>query len=334
MDYGQIIKRSWEIVKKNKFLWWLGVLAAFAGGFGSPSFNFSGLRGFPSSDSSNNANLQSGEFPKQFSDAFSNVNIPAVIAIVAIALVLILIVYFAVLYFSLSAKAGLVTSVDKIEKEGNAIGFRSAMREGRKYFWKLFGLGWLICLGMLVLILPLVALIFLLVFWHPVAAVVGLGLLIFVCFLAIIVLSFLVSIVAMFTQMMIVLENKKVFSAIRDSYELLKRNLKDVIIGYAIMLGVNVLIGIVMILLIGAVVVIGSILAGVFYLIGGVIATIVCVIVLIPVCLGFFMVMGGLITAFTLTYWTLFYRALKYIDEKKSDSGVAKNNFAQAAIVQ
>src|SRR5688572_19088774 len=49
IDYGKIIKRSWELTWKNKWLWVMGlVLAVFGGGAGS-----SGGGGSSSSNSSN-----------------------------------------------------------------------------------------------------------------------------------------------------------------------------------------------------------------------------------------------------------------------------------------
>ena len=38
MDYGAIVRRAWEITKKYRFIWWLGLLAILAEG-GMSGFN-------------------------------------------------------------------------------------------------------------------------------------------------------------------------------------------------------------------------------------------------------------------------------------------------------
>lgn len=333
MDYGQIIKRSWEIVKKNRFLWWLGILAAFAGGFGNYSFNFSGLNGFSSSGGSSSTTSQSADFPKQLSDFFSSAHFPAIIAFVAITIVFMLVVYFVVLYFSIKAKAGLIISVNKIESERSSIGFRAAMREGKKYFWRLFGLGWLVALAMFILILLVIVPILILVFWHPLAVMISLGLLTLVGFILIITFSFLASIILSFAQLFIVLDDKKVFVALHDSYELIKRNVMDVVIGYAITIGIGFVVALAIILLVIAVLVVGAILGGITYLVGGGVAVAICTTVVILAGIVFFAIVIGFITAFTSTYWTLFYRALRYVDKTREESGVAKGSLVQTSVI-
>jgi len=328
MDYGQIIKRSWEIVKKNKFLWWLGILATFAGGFGKPSFNFSFPQGIGSSSSdTSTTGTQSVDIAKQFSELSSKIDIPAVIAVIAITVVVLLVIYFVILYFAIRAKAGLIIGVNKIENEGNSIGFRAAMREGKKYFWRLFGLMWLIGFIMLALILLIASPLILLIFWHSIAFAIGLGLLVFVGFMVVILLCFLISIILLFAQLMIVLDNRKVFDAIRESWKLIKRNLKEVAIGYAIAIGIGVLVGIITVLLIIVVIAIGSILGGISYLVGGVIALTVCTTVVMLVGIVSFVIVIGFLTAYGSTYWTLFYRALKYIDANQTESVATKESF-------
>jgi len=53
----------------------------------------------------------------------------------------------------------------------------------------------------------------------------------------------------------------------------------------------------------------------------------------IAVSIVFFAVVGGFVTAFTSTYWTLFYRALGYVDSKKIESGIKKEPLLQAPTI-
>ncbi len=114
-----ILKQAAQIVWRNKFLLWFGILIAL----GSPgSLNFSG---------GNNEFSGKGEAAKQLLESNREFILAAIIIVFAIAIILFII--------SLVAKAGLIKSVNLIAS-GKKSGFKKGWKEGKKYLGRLIKL--------------------------------------------------------------------------------------------------------------------------------------------------------------------------------------------------
>jgi len=136
MDYGQLFRRSWEIVWQNKFLFILGFLAALGGSSGGSSgsnFNFS----VPGPGSSG-----SDPFP---ADAFAEVvDFWAAYGGLILGLLCFLFVLGIVFWLiRLAAQGGMIEAVDRIEA-GEKMTFRTAFSAGVGRIGSLVGLNLLL----------------------------------------------------------------------------------------------------------------------------------------------------------------------------------------------
>lgn len=158
--YRPILKKSWEIVKKYKFLWPLGFLAAFLGNTGDLKFFF---------DLTANVNEQPVIWQNlkdyffrpgliNFLQLFSNtLLLNQLIVIIFLTFCLALLIF--IIWLIISAQAGLINGVYEVEnqKKGN---FWSNFTIGTKFFGPVFGLNLLAkliaFLVLTFLILPLI----------------------------------------------------------------------------------------------------------------------------------------------------------------------------------
>jgi hypothetical protein len=130
MDFGAILKRTWDITWKFKGLWVLGILAGCSGRNGGGS----------GGNASNSINFQgSGDSFPQLERFFNSID-PAVwigLAAAIVLIVLLLVVVFLVL--AILGQAGLIHGFDRAD-EGEMVTLSGAFRGGLPYFWRLFGL--------------------------------------------------------------------------------------------------------------------------------------------------------------------------------------------------
>ncbi|MBK8901725.1 MAG: hypothetical protein IPM53_11115 [Anaerolineaceae bacterium] len=139
MDYGQLFRRSWDIVWQNKYLFILGFLAALgAGGVGSGT-NYN----FPSSSTSTTSPFPP-DFAEEVARFWSQYG----------GLILGLICFFIILgivfwLIRLAAQGGLIEAVDRIEA-GEKMSFGSAFSAGVARIGGLVGLHLLINLPFII----------------------------------------------------------------------------------------------------------------------------------------------------------------------------------------
>jgi hypothetical protein len=212
VNYIQIIKNAWQIAWKNRFLWWFGLLVAL----GSPG----GL----------NLNLNAGK-DSQVDGATTQKVLDFVSQnmhwIVAGAIVLML-VATALGVIGMIARAGLIKAIDSVSKNKPA-GFRAGMKEGKKYFWRLVGLGLIIFFLIIASILVLVFPVIFLIINKAYALAIFLGIL---AFLILIPVLILVSFLKVFGHLYIVLGELSMWNALEKAYELFQRNfLASIIMG-------------------------------------------------------------------------------------------------------
>ena len=138
MPYVALVKESFEIVRRNRFLWFYGL---FAGG---ATFNFPAS--FPSDSGDGSA------------DPVPSVD-PEVVAVIALAVLTLALVLAALSIVSQGALADSVAAI----RSGERRSFGRAWRSGLRSFWRMLGLGVVFALIGLVLLLAVVL---------PVAAVI------------------------------------------------------------------------------------------------------------------------------------------------------------------
>ncbi|HSR48085.1 MAG TPA: hypothetical protein VLL77_08865 [Anaerolineales bacterium] len=284
MDYGGILKRSWDITWKNKGLWILGILAGCTAGNGNPS--------------------QTSSYQFSRSD-FVNVDpylrsVPEETWIlVAIGLVMVfLLVMAAVIVLGILGQAGLIAGVARADETGS-VSLGEAWRGGVPHFWKLLGLALLLFL--LVLVVALAVGLF---------TVLSFGLA-FLCLLPLICLlipvGVLIAAYLSLVQNGIVLENLGVFQAFERAWQILRANFWPIVAMALILLLIGLVAGIVMAVPFFLVLfpIVALAVAGSDTWMG-ILPMLACIVVYFPVLL----VVSGILTTFTSGTWTLVFRRL------------------------
>jgi hypothetical protein len=229
INYIQILKDAWQLTWKNKFLWWFGLLIAIANP-GGLNFNTGG------------GNKKIDDTTIQKASDFMAQNMHWIIA-GAIALIILIIILMIV---SIIARAGLIKSINSISKN-KPTGFRTGIKEGKKYLGRLFRLGltifFLIFASVIVLAVPVVF-----VFINK-AIITGvfLSILAFIILIPVIVLC---SFLKAYGDIYVVLGELSAWNALEKAYELFRKNILASIImwllfipiGFALMLAIIMII--------------------------------------------------------------------------------------------
>lgn len=319
IDFGKIIKRSWEIVKKNKILWILGMLlggASFGGGGGSgfDGSNFSKLR--------NSGSVQTNQLASTIESFFDKVlsvinQIPLYIWLIIIITVIIVVLLGIIIniYVNNWAEGAVIGLVNGAEK-GEEISFRKGASYGIRFAKRLILISIVPSL-IYFLILITFGLLTALSLFFPVpvlniilAIVFGLALLFFM-----LVGSLFLSLLKIISFRIVVVEDKDYLEAYKKAFIFVKKAFIEIIIqgvlNYAIGCGFGCLYTILILLIIGII-----ILGFIIHLGVGLSLAVFGLIILIAS--GVFI---GAFNAFKSANWTLLYRQIK---EKQAEGKNAK----------
>ena len=234
MNYGDILSRSWRVVWNYKFMIVLGFLAALGSGMSSNNFNYT-------ADSSDFQNFPLLDMPGTLPDP---AQIMAVVgALAAGALCFAFILGIALWLLRLTAEAGLIDSASRLDA-GQKVTFGQAMSAGWQKIWRMVGLS-LLVFAIVAVVILLVMLLFGLGIGGTIAggvaggedvaglfAALGVGLVALLCCVicGIALLGIVLSVVYVFAQRAIVLEDRGVVDGIRRGWEVIRANLGEVII--------------------------------------------------------------------------------------------------------
>jgi hypothetical protein len=284
MDYGGILKRSWDITWKNKGLWLLGILAGCTSGNANPSQTSSYQ--FSRTDF-NNLQPYVGNVPEE------------TWILVVVGLVIIgLLIMAAVIVLGILGQAGLIAGVAQADEKGR-VTLGEAWRGGLPHFWKLLGLALLIFA--VVVVVAVAGSLF-------AVLTLGLGVL---CLLPLVCLlipvGVLISAYLSLVQNGIVLENLGVFRSFERAWQILRESFWPIVAMALILLLIGFVVGIVLavpfflvLFPIAALAVAGSdSWMGILPMLG-------CIVVYIPILI----VLSGILTTFTSGAWTLVFRRL------------------------
>lgn len=314
MHWGEILEKSWNYIRKYKFLWGLGILAALTeGGLG-----FSNYTGgsWPGDDSQ--------EFG-QMADSVSGW-VVANIDFIIITLAALFVIALIMLYLSYSARAGLIYSVNSLESGLPAeampqalqagkekLTFAVAFVAGQKYFWRFLGMTLLIALlnfaAAVVIIGAIVAFVFL--------ALASLWFLIIIIPLGILLISALVFLVIYLNLVLLlgtralVIEDSGVIASLRAGKEIINDHFLQILLGWLINIGLGFAASLALAIVFVPVFIVLIIIGMGIYLVSkwtGV------VIYAVPVGLATFtafLVVAGIINAYFSAFWTVVYKKLK-----------------------
>ncbi|MGA9532571.1 MAG: hypothetical protein WBR18_07635 [Anaerolineales bacterium] len=208
MDFGAILKRTWDITWKFKGLWVLGILAGCSGRNGGGS----------GGNASNSVNYQGSgnSFPQL--EHFINSIDPSIWIGLAVAIVLIVLLLVAVfIVVAILGQAGLIHGFDRAD-EGELVTLSSAFRGGLPYFWRLFGLQVLLfVLGIFTVGFVIAALVVIGI------ATLGIGLLCLIPLICLLVpVAVAVGAYLQLVQVAIVVEDNDIFGGFRRAWQAIK----------------------------------------------------------------------------------------------------------------
>ena len=315
MNHTQLLKQAFHITWRYRPLWLFGFLLALCSGGSGGNSNFN-----PPSDSTGFEDILPNSGPMPEIDPGTVIGI--IIAVFCLVLILALI-GVVVSTVSRTALLGMVRQITRTEAVTVGDGFRFGWS---KEAWRLFLVGLVIGIPVFIITLVLILLamspLLLLLINDSAGAIAGgVVLTIIAVLLMIVILMIIGAIVAPIQEISwrrAVLDGQGVIASVGDSFGIIRRNLKDVIIVVLLMMGVGLLWVFVFLLTVLplsllAAVVLGGLPAGLVYLIsnswlGAAVAGIPLAIIAMVLVISFG---TGLFYVYQSTFWTLAYLELK-----------------------
>ncbi len=294
INYLKIVHNAWRITWKHKYLWWFGFFASAMNVGNAFFYIFVGGK-----EENKDLDQKINSLAKQ----------PEWIAIAILAL---LIFYLAFFLIQALAQGSLLASIGKISRKEPA-NFKTALRDGKTYFWKVFLIRLLIglsmfCVGVL-LFTPVIILLYLNANFVAI-------LLIFLALFILIPISFLALFLEIYSLIYAVLGNLSLRYSVENAYLILRKNLTPSLIMALISIVANSLMGIVFIM-VSIPFLIFAFLAGVILSFifneTGAILTIITIFITISILLIFLRAIYGV---FNQSLWILFFEE---IGSPKSD---------------
>jgi hypothetical protein len=305
MSYGDLIRDTFRITLRNRFLWFFGFFA------GSALFNFpSGGGNFDTDDFQRSGSGASSALAAQVGPGIFE-NAALIVGLVVVVL-LIALLFIIMAIISQGALSESVAAIDR----GEGRRFGSTFRAGLGNFWRVLGyylLFFLIGIGLLVAIGVPVAL----VIGGTFAATQSTGARVIVAVLAglaavaLIILIFIpLHIISQYALREVVVRRARVFGSVGSGYGVFRRNLGRSLLLWLIHIGLMIGIGIallVAVLLVGLVLFIPTIaLALAEYSTAAIVTGVIAGLILLPILL----VASGAAGTFGHAYWTLAYLRL------------------------
>lgn len=306
MDFGSIIKRSWQITWRHKALWVLGI---FAGISGCQSGGGGG----------GGSSWRQGDVPGGFDGSAPDLRgfldtvqqwLPALIAAGAL-LVLVGLVWWVL---GIAARGGLIVGVNSIEQEGRP-GVGALWSAGFSRFWSLLGLEVLLRLPIVAVMLAVMAGVLLPLFGSlagggqpgaeviaPICGSLAVGIPVML------VLSFVLGIMELIAKRYVMLGGQGTFEAAGNSWRFFRARFKDTFLMWLINGALNIAASLVLIvpgLVIGVVVAVPVIMAVASGSWGALVPVVGIAFVLIMLLSFAYSAIWG---TFTSALWTIFFR--------------------------
>jgi hypothetical protein len=311
-NFGEVLTRAWKIIWKHKVLWIFGILASCARRSGGSGNGGGGNRGFQTSPSGN-APFSGGQTERVMSQIgqYFEQHLWIILAIIVALLLLSFIFYF----LGMIGRIGLIKGTSMAEKGAEKLSFGEIWSESLPYFWRIFGLNFLIGLVVFVVIfIPLILLVVAVISGGIISgkAAAGFGFVgLFAClipFLCILIpISWVLSIIIEQAQAAIVLEDLGIVDGFKRGWQIVKSNVGPVIV-MSLILGIGGGI-------IGAIVAVPIIIAVIPMIIGmGTLReSLMPIYIALACCLAYMPVLiflNGVLTAYIQSAWTLTFMQL------------------------
>lgn len=230
-NFGEVITRAWQITWKHKILWIFGILASCSrGGGGGSSGGSSVSGGGEGSGYSPFDTSEAGRVFEQIGEWLTSNWWAVALVILGILLLVLLTVFLGTI-----GRIGLIRGTLQAEEGAQRLSFGELFRGSMPFFWRVFGLTFLIGLISMLLFVPLVL-------FGIITAGVG-----FLCLLPLICLLIPVSIaiylIVELANVAIVRENLKLWEGFRRGWELVRANVGTIIVIGLILWVISFVIG-------------------------------------------------------------------------------------------
>ncbi len=285
IPYIGIIKKAWDITWHNRYLWWFGFFVVL-GGIGNMNYSL---------DYSENSELgKSAAFIQQFLESH-----PYWI-IIGIIIVLFL------LSIKILGKGALIKSAYQITK-GQSASYKSGLKDGKKYFWKLLGLG-IVIVGYFLAALLILA--------TPVIFLFINGNYVIGSFLAVIAVLIIIPLFIIFLflreygSLYIVLGELRVIPALESSYKLFRGNILPSIIMALIFIPLNICLVLLFLLIFLPFAIIFLIIGLIFYFFLSNMGALAILFLGILVLVSFLVFVRSVWEVFSQTVWVLFFQEI------------------------
>ncbi|MFQ5575552.1 MAG: hypothetical protein ACE5G8_01045 [Anaerolineae bacterium] len=314
MDYVALIKRAFKITVRYRALWLFGFFLALCGGVGN---------GGGGGGNGGGGGGEGGRFPFE-GPSFNQPDMVTIIAVIAGIVVLVTVLVVVGIIVQVVTRAAIIGMVNQVE-ETEAVTVKDGWRIGwSARAWRIFLVNLIIDLPSFVVFVVLLLLalspLLLLVTSQKVFSVLGVVAAIGLFLLWVFLLLAFGVVIAPFKELgwrYAVLNERRPFDSLKESYALIRQKLKDVAITVLVMLGLRIGWGVASFVLVIATlvlgVIVGGIPAGIAYLLSKEVLT--TVLVGLPFFLLAFIVptafVTGLYLVFQSSMWTLVFRALR-----------------------
>lgn len=313
MNYLEVIKRSFQIIWKNKFLWFFGFFLGGASSFGG--FNFGNSFKTQEKDGEQ---LQ-GMF-WQARDLFLT-HLKTIIPILIIIGALLIIFVLFMIIMRILSRSALIKGVNKLD-ENIQTSLKESFKEGKSYFFKIIGVSLLFLIVKLIIIgIPLAFFVygFFLAFLKEGSILPSFIVFsVFGFFLFIIAASVIVAILKLiqkYAYNFLVLKDQKILESIKNGFNLFKKFWKQSALMWLWLLLISLALGFIIFLAIIVLILPFLLLGFILYLILKTVGIVIAVSFGALVMIVFFAVLRGGVTAFYETIWILTFKRLS---EKES----------------
>lgn len=300
MDFGEVLRRAWQITWKFKILWIFGIFAGCSrgGGGGSGGGGNSGTQFNQPGAGPSNEFPQLQQYATQFGDWISSH-----LWIVALIVLFFLAIIVLTIWLGTMGRIGLIKGTLKADGGAEHLGFGELWSESGPFFWRIFLLSLLVGLAFLVLLVPA----FLIGF-----ATAGVG---FLCliplFCILIPVGILVGVVLQQAEAAIVIEDLSITDGVRRGWEVFRGNLGPMLIMWLILLAIGIVAGIVLalpvlIVVVPAVIAFGAGSSGQNLSYTPLLVAGICFAVYLP----FLWLLNGILTTYLQSAWALTFLRL------------------------
>lgn len=296
MDYGYVLSRAWKIIWEHKVLWIFGILVGLgsAGGSGGSTAN-------------PDVTWTMDQPPYWFDNFAFNFSDTQGILLLCGAILLGLLLVALIIFLSTIGKIGIIRGVSDVElgAQVSRLRFGELFRLSTPYFWRIFGMYFLVVLAFIVAIIVLAV---------PLAiTVVGIFCLICLAPLA----AFLLFAVLELAANAIVIEDLGVIEGLKRSWMLVRTKFGPVFVMWLILFVIGLIGGLILALpffLLAIPWFVGSVVSGSEALQFGWVLWLVCGCLYLP----FLLVLSGIMQSYIGSAWTLTF--LRLIGKEKSDA--------------